>query len=442
MQLVIVAIGILALLFLILRIKLPAFVALLIVSAGVGLALGMQPAAVLASIRDGMASTLGFIAVVVGLGAMFGALLEFAGGVQAIANRLLGSIGQTRALWALGVAGMLVGIPVFFDVGFIILVPLLQQLSERTGRSPVYFAVPLLAGLLVGHAFIPPTPGPLAVAELLNADLGWVIAMGLICGIPAMIVAGPLLARRFQNVATLRRATALGDVAPQPQSGSTIGLGHALFTIVLPLVLIVGNTAGQQLLPAGTVRTTLEFIGHPFVALLIALLYAYIAFGITRRVPGQRLQEIMTRSLEPAGLIVLVTGAGGVFKEILVDSGVGDLMGTFFREQSLPPMLLAYALAALVRIAQGSATVAMITSAGLTAPILQHLQLDAPHTALVVVAIAAGASIASHVNDSGFWLVSRCMNLTEAETLRTWTVLSTVASIVGFAAASLVAALI
>ena len=442
MQLVIVAVGILALLILILRIKLPAFVALLIVSAGVGLALDMQPAAVLASIRDGMASTLGFIAVVVGLGAMFGALLEFAGGVQAIANPLLGSMGPARALWALGVAGLLVGIPVFFDVGFIILVPLLQQLSERSGRSPIYFATPLLAGLLVGHAFIPPTPGPLAVAELLHADLGWVIAMGLICGTPAMIVAGPLLARRFQNVA-VRRATALGDVAPpQQSSGGTISLGHALFTILLPLVLIVGNTAGQQLLPAGTVLTTLEFIGHPFVALLIALLYAYVAFGITRRVPGQRLQEIMTRSLEPAGLIVLVTGAGGVFKEILVDSGVGELMGTFFREQALPPMLLAYALAALVRIAQGSATVAMITSAGLTAPILQHLQLDEPHTALVVVAIAAGASIASHVNDSGFWLVSRCLNLTEAETLRTWTVLSTVASIVGFAAASVVAALI
>jgi Gnt-I system low-affinity gluconate transporter len=441
MQLVIVAVGILALLILILRIKLPAFVALLIVSAGVGLALGMEPAAVLASIRDGMASTLGFIAVVVGLGAMFGALLEFAGGVQAIANHLLGSMGQARALWALGVAGLLVGIPVFFDVAFIILVPLLQQLCERTGRSPIYFATPLLAGLLVGHAFIPPTPGPLAVAELLNAELGWVIAMGLICGTPAMIVAGPLLARRFQNVA-LQRATALGDVAPPPQSGGTIGLGHALFTILLPLALIVGNTAGQQLLPAGTVRTTLGFIGHPFIALLIACLYAYVAFGITRRVPGQRLQEIMTRSLEPAGLIVLVTGAGGVFKEILVDSGAGDLMGTFFREQALPPMLLAYALAALVRIAQGSATVAMITSAGLTAPILQHLQLDQPHTALVVMAIAAGASIASHVNDSGFWLVSRCLNLTEAQTLRTWTVLSTVASIVAFAAASLVAALI
>jgi Gnt-I system low-affinity gluconate transporter len=441
MQLVIVAVGILALLILILRIKLPAFVALLIVSAGVGLALDMQPAAVLASIRDGMASTLGFIAVVVGLGAMFGALLEFAGGVQAIANPLLGSMGPARALWALGVAGLLVGIPVFFDVGFIILVPLLQQLSERSGRSPIYFATPLLAGLLVGHAFIPPTPGPLAVAELLHADLGWVIAMGLICGAPAMIVAGPLLARRFQHV-TVRRATGLRDVALPQQSGATIGLGHALFTILMPLVLIVGNTAGQQLLPAGTVRTTLEFIGHPFVALLIALLYAYVAFGITRRVPGQRLQEIMTRSLEPAGLIVLVTGAGGVFKEILVDSGVGELMGTFFREQALPPMLLAYVLAALVRIAQGSATVAMITSAGLTAPILQHLQLDEPHTALVVVAIAAGASIASHVNDSGFWLVSRCLNLTEAETLRTWTVLSTVASIVGFTAACLVAALI
>lgn len=438
MQILIVAAGIAALLLLILRFKLPAFVVLLIVSTGVGLALGMDPNAVIKSITNGMASTLGFIAVVVGLGSMFGALLEYSGGVRAIADNLLKRASETKASWALGSAGLLIGIPVFFDVAIIILAPLIHQLCLRTGRSPVYYAAPLLAGLLVGHAFIPPTPGPLAVAELLEADLGWVIGMGLMCGIPAMIVAGPLLARRFQNIAVGRNIT-LSENTGMVNESSTMTLNQALLAIVLPLALIVGNTAGQQLLPEGALRTTLSFVGHPFIALLLSCLYVYVVFGAMQRVPADKLLNVMNRALEPAGMVVLVTGAGGVFKQILVDSGVGDLLGAFFSQQAIPPMLLAFVLAALIRIAQGSATVAMITSAGLVSPILQHLDLDQLHTALVVVSIASGASIASHVNDSGFWLVSRCLNLTEAETLRSWTVLSTVAAITGFATASLLA---
>ena len=441
MQILIVAAGIAALLLLILRFKLPAFVVLLIVSAGVGLALGMDTNAVIKSITNGMASTLGFIAVVVGLGSMFGALLEFSGGVRAIADNLLKRASETQASWALGSAGLLIGVPVFFDVAIIILAPLIHQLCLRTGRSPVYHAAPLLAGLLVGHAFIPPTPGPLAVAELIDADLGWVIGMGLMCGIPAMIVAGPLLARRFQNIA-VGRNIALSENTALVNESSTMTLKQALFAIVLPLALIVGNTAGQQLLPEGALRTTLAFVGHPFIALLLSCLYVYIVFGTMQRVPADKLLNVMNRALEPAGMVVLVTGAGGVFKQILVDSGVGDLLGAFFSQQAIPPMLLAFVLAALIRIAQGSATVAMITSAGLVSPILQHLDLDQLHTALVVIAIASGASIASHVNDSGFWLVSRCLNLTEAETLRSWTVLSTVAAITGFATASLLAVLL
>src|SRR5690606_22293023 len=201
MELLTVGAGIAVLLVLILRLRLPAFMALLIVSAGVGLTLGMPPSALLASITSGMGNTLGFIAVVVGLGTMLGALLEYTGGVRAIAANLLARVGAERAGWALGITGLLVGIPVFFDVAFIILVPLIAQLCAASGRAPLYFATPLLAGLVVGHAFIPPTPGPLAVAELLEADLGWVIVMGLACGIPATIVAGPLLATRFKSIA-------------------------------------------------------------------------------------------------------------------------------------------------------------------------------------------------------------------------------------------------
>jgi Gnt-I system low-affinity gluconate transporter len=446
MEILIVGTGIAVLLVLILQLRLPAFMALLIVSAGVGLALGMPPASLLASITAGMGNTLGFIAVVVGLGTMLGALLEFAGGVRAIAGSLLARAGEARAGWALAGTGLLVGVAVFFDVAFVILVPLLRPLCASSGRHPMYFATPLMAGLLVGHAFIPPTPGPIAVAELLEADLGWVIAMGLACGIPATIVAGPILASRYRSVVpeSTTPLAAIEERSFHAADGGqvSIRLSEALAAILLPLALIVGNTVGQRVLPEGLLRTTLEFVGHPFIALLLACLYAYVAFGVTRRVPARRLQEIMTRSLEPAGVVVLVTGAGGVFKQVLIDSGVGDLLGAYFSEQAIPPILLAFTLASLIRIAQGSATVAMITAAGLTAPILQHLALSPAQTALVVIAIAAGASVVSHVNDSGFWLVNRFLNQTEAETLKSWTVISTVAGVTGFAVAALIGALL
>jgi Gnt-I system low-affinity gluconate transporter len=446
MEILIVGTGIAVLLVLILRLRLPAFMALLIVSSGVGLGLGMSPSSLLASITAGMGNTLGFIAVVVGLGTMLGGLLEFAGGVRAIAGSLLARAGEARAGWALSGTGLLVGVAVFFDVAFVILVPLIRPLCASSGRHPMYFATPLMAGLLVGHAFIPPTPGPIAVAELLQADLGWVIVMGLACGIPATIVAGPLLANRYRSAPPLAEAASSGAEEHRFRESEdeqvSVRLGEALFAILLPLALIVGNTVGQRALPEGGLRTTLEFIGHPFIALLLACLYAYLAFGVSRRVPVKRLQEIMTRSLEPAGVVVLVTGAGGVFKQVLVDSGVGDLLGSYFSQQAIPPILLAFALASLIRIAQGSATVAMITAAGLTAPILQHLMLSPAETALVAIAIASGASVVSHVNDSGFWLVNRFLNQTEAETLKSWTVISTVAGVTGFVMASLIAAIL
>jgi Gnt-I system low-affinity gluconate transporter len=446
MEILIVGTGIAVLLVLILRLRLPAFMALLIVSSGVGLGLGMSPSSLLASITAGMGNTLGFIAVVVGLGTMLGGLLEFAGGVRAIAGSLLARAGEARAGWALSGTGLLVGVAVFFDVAFVILVPLIRPLCASSGRHPMYFATPLMAGLLVGHAFIPPTPGPIAVAELLQADLGWVIVMGLACGIPATIVAGPLLANRYRSAPPLAEAASSGAEEHRFRESEdeqvSVRLGEALFAILLPLALIVGNTVGQRALPEGGLRTTLEFIGHPFIALLLACLYAYLAFGVSRRVPVRRLQEIMTRSLEPAGVVVLVTGAGGVFKQVLVDSGVGDLLGSYFSQQAIPPILLAFALASLIRIAQGSATVAMITAAGLTAPILQHLMLSPAETALVAIAIASGASVVSHVNDSGFWLVNRFLNQTEAETLKSWTVISTVAGVTGFVMASLIAAIL
>lgn len=427
------AVAILVLLVLVLRFRLPAFIALLLVSLGFGLAVGMAPMDVINAVQTGMGGTLGFVAVVVGLGAMMGALLESSGGVNAISDTILKRFGEQRAQSALGVIGFIVAIPVFFDVAFIILMPVLLGLQQKTGKTLIYFAIPLLAGLAVTHAFIPPTPGPIAVAEILGADLGWVILFGAMAGLPAMIVGGPLLARLIAD----RPEFAITDsvsFSDQPIAApdNPIGFGAAISVILLPLLLILSATLSNAFGLSGNIATIIGFIGHPFVALLIACLYAWYAFALRRGLPAGDVHNAMLKSLEPAGLVVLVTGAGGVFKQILVDSGAGRLLAEALTAGSMPVLLFAFIVAAIVRVAQGSATVAMITAAGLSAPVAQVAGIEGAALALIVIAIASGASLLSHVNDSGFWLVSRYLGLTEAQTLRSWTVSTTLIGLTGF----------
>ncbi len=455
-SLLMAAIGIAILLFLVLRQKMPAFLALILVSLIVGLMTGMDPMSVLDSVKNGMGGTLGFVAVVVGLGAMFGALLEHAGGLEAISSRLLGRFRNDRAGWALGLVGFLVAIPVFFDVAFIMLVPLIQKLSRKTGKALLTYALPLLAGLAVTHAFIPPTPGPIAVAELLSADLGLVIFFGFIAGIPALILGGPVLARFYRNTPAM-----LGDADFAAPSGApSIGFGHAVFAVAMPLVLILLSTF-QKIDPLSfntesgfgrlmdwlivdnpTWQIIFQFVGHPFTALSIACVYVYVAFGLMRRVPREKIGEIMTKSLEPAGVVVLITGAGGVFKQVLIDSGVGQDLAAAVSATGMPIVLFAFIVAFLVRIAQGSATVAMITAAGLAAPVAAVAGLSPVDTALAVIAIASGASMTSHVNDSGFWLVNQYLAQTPQETLRSWTVATTVIGLTGLAVTLTLSALL
>jgi Gnt-I system low-affinity gluconate transporter len=423
--------GILLLLFFVIRLKLHAFVALLLVSLLVGIAAGMPLANVLDSIRKGMGDTLGFVAVVVGLGAMLGQMLEVSGGVERLAQELLKKFGESKAQWALALTGFIVSIPIFFDVGFIIIVPLVHGLARKTGRSLLYYGIPLVAGLAVTHAFVPPTPGPIAVAELLHADLGWVILFGMVAGIPAMIVAGPLFARYISK----RIHATVPDYFQTENKKfekDLPGFGTVVGIIFIPLVLIILNTVSGAWLEAGTTRSLLAFIGHPFVALIIAVLLAFWLLGTQRGFSREEVQKIATKALEPAGIIILVTGAGGVFKQVLVDSGVGKILGEMMAASSLPPILLAFLAAAIIRIAQGSATVAMITAAGIIAPVVTKLEMQGPVLGLLVIAIAAGASIMSHVNDSGFWLIKQYFGLSEKETLRSWTVSVTLVAVVGF----------
>ncbi|RBW69291.1 gluconate:H+ symporter [Bacillus taeanensis] len=424
--------GIFLLLFFVIRVKLHAFVALLLVSLIVGVCAGMPLNSVLQSIQKGMGGTLGFVAVIVGLGAMFGQMLEVSGGAERLAQSLIKKFGEDKAQWALGITGFLIAIPVFFDVGLIILIPIIYGLAKKTGRSLLFYAIPLLAGLAVTHSFIPPTPGPIAVADLIGADLGWVILFGILAGIPAMIIAGPLFGKYIGqkihiNVPDYMNIEEKTDDKDLPSFDIIAGI------ILVPLVLILLNTFSELLLPNGSiVHDILVFVGHPFTALIIATLLAFYFLGIKQGYSKNEVQIIANKALEPAGIIILVTGAGGVFKQILMDSGVGFVLGEMMAASSMPPLLLAFLIASIIRIAQGSATVAMIATAGLMSPLITSLQLEGPILGLMVIAIAAGATILSHVNDSGFWLVNRYLGLNVQETLKSWTIMETLIALVGF----------
>ncbi len=434
------------LLFLVLKLKISAFISLLITAIYVGLLSGMAPDAVLKSIQEGMGSTLGFVATVVGLGAIFGQILESSGGAEALAHTLIRRFGQEKAPWAMVLTGFIVAIPVFFDVGFIILVPIVYALARDTRRSLLYYAIPLLAGLAATHTFVPPTPGPVAVADIINAQLGWVILFGLLLGIPTAIIAGPLwgsyISRKIYLVPPMGE-----DPPPSGKSEETGGATHPstrelpsfrliAFLIGIPLFLILLNTltgvlVDKEVIGASLVTDGIRFLGHPFSALIVATLLAIWLLGIRRGMSRQAILELSNKALGPAGIIILITGAGGVLKQILVDSGMGRMMAESIAGSPLSPILLAWLLAAIVRITQGSATVAMITAAGIIAPVLELLDLSDPIRALVVIAIASGATILSHVNDSGFWLVGKYLGMNEKDTLRSWTVMETIIAVCG-----------
>jgi gluconate transporter len=437
-----VLVGIAILLFLILKLRIQAFIALLIASIIVGVIAGMNPVSIIKSMQEGMGNTLGFVAMVVGLGAMFGAILEHSGGAEALASYLLTKFGEKNASWALMVTGFFVAIPVFFDVAFIILVPLIYSLQRKTKKSLLLYGIPLLAGLAITHSFIPPTPGPVAVADILKADLGWVILFGFLAGIPTAIISGPLFAKYISKKIHID--------APKPidtelEHSSYPAVGLILAIIGIPILLIVSNTVlnstlVESLTIPSQIKEWLKMIGHPFTALIIANIIAWYLLGIKRGISREKLLEITTKSMAPAGVIILLTGAGGVFKQILVDTKTGEMLANYFANEGVSILLFAFLAAAIVRILQGSATVAMITAAGLTAPLLA-IDISDIQKALLVIAIASGASIMSHVNDSGFWLVSKYLGLTEKETFRSWTVMTTIIAIVGFASASLLSIL-
>ncbi len=427
-------IGIALLLFLVIVVRLQAFIALLLASLFVAIAGGIPIGEIAKTIQDGMGSTLGYIAVVVGIGAMFGELLQVSGGAERIARTLLDRFGEKKSQWALALTGLIVSTPVFFDVALILFIPLVYSLARRAKTSLLFYGVPLIAGMGVAHAFIPPTPGPVAVAALLNADLGWVILFGVIAGIPATAVGGILYGKYIANKLYIEIPEHMARDMPSGDTESKdLPSFAAVMTIIgLPIVLILANTVSAVVLPKESlVVQWIGFIGHPFIALLLSALLAFYILGTLRGYSRDDIQRIATRSMEPVGLIILVTGAGGVFGKVLIATGVGAALADTMAATGLPMVLLAYLIALVVRLSQGSATVAMVTAAGLIAPAIEAGSFSAPLVGCITIAIAAGATMASHVNDSGFWLVCRYMGMTEKQTIQSWTAVSSIVGAVG-----------
>lgn len=442
-------------LFLILKWRVQAFVALLLASVFVGVVSGtMELTEVGKTIQDSMGGSLGFIATVIGLGAIFGAMIEHSGGAHSLANGLLRIFGEKKATWAMLLTGFLISIPVFLDVALVIIAPILYALARKTGKSLLTFGLPLLAGMVVTHSFVPPTPGPTWVAYEFGVPIGTVILYSVLVGFPTAVIAGIFIGGRIGH--KIHIAPPELEITEEKSSPS---FGVILGILLLPVVLIVAGSLVEQAVGSGIAagldksargaelarlmseapvwQQTVAFLGHPILALLLSTVLTLWILGAKRGVKKDQLMEVATRSLGPAGIIILITGAGGVFKGMLGKTGVGDALADLLAGFGMIPVLLAFAFSAISRIAQGSATVAMVMAASLMAPLLVGMDLSNAKLSLVVIAIASGAAGFSHVNDSGFWMVSRYFRMSEKETFKTWSVVSTWVGVIGVALASI-----
>lgn len=430
-------VGLALLLVLIIKFKIHAMISILIGAITIGLVAGMPFSEIVLAVNDGIGNTLKGIALLVGLGSMFGAILEASGGAQTLAVTMVRKFGDEKAAWALGLTGLVIAMPVFFDAGLIILIPLAFSLAKKTKRSTLFYVIPLLAGLAVGHAFIPPTPGPVLVATMLNVDLGWVILVGILCGTVAMIVAGPI----WGSICGKKYMIPVPEHVANQEDFDESKLpkfGTIVLIILIPLVLIILKSLAGVVPAMAPVASIFTFLGEPFVALLIATVVAMFVLGTKHGYSLEELEKIMTKSLEPTGLILLVTACGGVLRYVLQYSGLGDLIGNAVASINMPIVVVAFVVAALVRICVGSSTVAMTMAAGIIAAMPGIADLSPLYLACTVAAVAGGATVCSHFNDSGFWLVKSLVGIDEKTTLKTWTIMETLVGVTGFVVAFII----
>ncbi|MBL0386625.1 GntP family permease [Tumebacillus sp. ITR2] len=429
MPLVIVVIAVVALLLMITLWKLNPFIALLITAVGVGFASGMRPTDIVLSIKDGIGGTLNLLALVLPLGTMLGKMMGESGGADRIAHTLINRFGKRNVHWAMMVVAFLVGLPVFFQVGFVLLVPLVFTIAKETGMSLVKIGIPLVAGLSTVHGLVPPHPAPMTAIGLYSADTGRTILYALIVGIPTAIIAGPLygswIGKRIHKTVPAEFA----DMQSHNPNRKTPSFANVMFTILIPvLLMLMGSWADIAYPKDSWTRNYLDFFGDPVTALLIGTIYAFFSLGYFQGFNRDAVLKFTNESFGPIAGILLTIGAGGAFNKVLQNSGVGKYIAEISAHSNMSPVLLAWSVAALIRVATGSATVAMLTAAGIVAPIAHTM--TGVNIELLVLATGAGSLILSHVNDSGFWMIKEYFGMTVKETLMTWTAMETILSLV------------
>ncbi|ERH63736.1 MULTISPECIES: gluconate transporter [Pantoea] len=432
--------SVLLLLFLVMKARMHAFVALMLVSMGAGLFSGMPLDKIAETMQKGMGGTLGFLAIVVALGAMFGKILHETGAVDQIAIRMLKTFGERRAHYAMGIAGLICALPLFFEVAVVLLISIAFAVARRTHDNLVKLVIPLFAGVAAAAAFLLPGPAPMLLAAQMHADFGWMILLGLCAAIPGMLIAGPLFGNLIARHVTFSAPPE--DHQPDVSEGQLPSFGFSLSLILFPLLLVGLKTIGARFTtPDSRLYAWLEFIGHPFTAILLALLVAIYGLAYRQGMDKEKVMQVCGSALQPAGIILLVIGAGGVFKQVLVDSGVGPVLGHALTGAGMPIALACFILSGAIRVIQGSATVACLTTVGLVMPVIEPLHYSGAQLAALSICIGGGSIIISHVNDAGFWLFGRFTGATEGETLKTWTlmetILGTTGAIVGMIAFSL-----
>lgn len=418
--------------------KLHAFLTLIIVSAATGLAAGIPLEGIVPTMTKGFGSTLASVALLFGLGAMLGRLVETSGGAKSLAETLVARFGEQRAPFALGVASLLMGFPIFFDAGLIVMLPVIFAVARRLNGPVLAYGIPAAGAFSVMHIYLPPHPGPISAAEFYSADIGLVMLLGLIIAIPTWLISGLWLGKTLGRRYPLPVPDILagGPQATDVKNPATPGLIVSL--LLLPMLLIFGNTGMGLATSAGWVDKSsslvraLQFVGNTPIALLISTLVALYFLGIRRGQPKADLEKLLDGALGPICSVVLITGAGGMFGGVLRTSGIGDALADSMSDLGVPVVLGCWLVAAILRLAQGSATVALTTAAALMAPAVAAGGYSEFQIALMVLASAAGSVFAGHVNDSGFWLVGRLMGMDVATTLRTWTLNQALVGAVGF----------
>ncbi|MFD1064865.1 gluconate:H+ symporter [Oceanobacillus locisalsi] len=435
--LIIVALAVVTLLLLIMKWNLNTFIALIVVSLLTALALGMSVGDIVETVQEGLGGTLGDIALIFVFGAMLGKLLADAGGAQRIALTLINKFGEKRIQWAVVIASFIIGIALFFEVGLVLLIPIVYQIAKEVKMPLLYLGLPMTAALSVTHGFLPPHPGPTVIAQQYEANIGMVLLIGIVIAIPTVIIAGPLFTKVAQKLVpdAFARIGNIGSLGTNKtfEEEETPGFGISALTALSPVILMAVTTVVQLVQDIGGFANNLFFeivgvIGDPMIALLLSLLFAIYTMGIARNIPMKTLMTSAEESVRGISVVLLVTAGGGALKQVLIDGGVGDAVANIFSNTSMSPILLAWIIAAILRISLGSATVAALTTAGMVIPLIEGTDVN---LALMVLATGAGSLIASHVNDTGFWIFKEYFNLSMKETFATWTLLETIISVSG-----------